>query len=85
MCIRDRARAVVAVAGLTALGKPAGEVCFRKEQAERAFGIRPEEPVTPRLMARVLADENGQRKGVGQREDVYKRQAPCSSPAWESL
>ena len=66
--ILKEARAVVAVAGLTALGKPAGEVCFRKEQAERAFGIRPEEPVTPRLMARVLADENGQRKGVGQRE-----------------
>ena len=66
--ILKEARAVVAVAGLTALGKPAGEVCFRKEQAQRAFGIRPEEPVPPRLMARVLADQNGQRKGVGQRE-----------------
>ena len=29
--ILKEARAVVAVAGLTALGKPAGEVCFRKE------------------------------------------------------
>lgn len=58
---------VVAVAGLSALGRPLGEVCHRPELALLRFGFPPERIVTPELMAELLTSPMAQRKDVGQR------------------
>ena len=58
---------VLAVAGLSALGKPLREVCFRAELASKLLAVPQDEPVTPILLARLLADENGGRKNVENR------------------
>lgn len=55
---------VVAVAGLTALGRPLREVCFRWELACRILGAAPEDPLTPGRLARLLTSRDGQYKGV---------------------
>lgn len=65
--IPDFADAVVAVAGLSALGRALGDVCHRPELAAREFGIGANETVTPEIMAKILSSEKGQRKGVGKR------------------
>ena len=61
------ADSVVAVAGLSALGRPLGEVCHRPELALLRFGFPPERIVTPELMAELLTSPMAQRKDVGQR------------------
>ena len=43
---------VLAVAGLSALGRPLREVCFRLEQACALLGAAPETLLTPELLAR---------------------------------
>ena len=58
---------VLAVAGLSALGRPLREVCFRLEQACALLGAAPETLLTPELLARLLASEQGGRKRVGDR------------------
>lgn len=58
---------VLAVAGLSALGRPLLEVCFRLEQACALLGAAPETLLTPELLARLLASEQGGRKLVGNR------------------
>ena len=58
---------VLAVAGLSALGRPLREVCFRLEQACALLGTAPETLLTPELLARLLASEQGGRKLVGNR------------------
>ena len=58
---------VLAVAGLSALGRPLREVCFRLEQACALLGTVPETLLTPELLARLLASEQGGRKLVGNR------------------
>ena len=58
---------VLAVAGLSALGRPLAEVCFRLEQACALLGAAPETLLTPELLARLLASEQGGRKLVGNR------------------
>ena len=58
---------VLAVAGLSALGRPLREVCFRLEQACALLGAAPETLLTPELLARLLASEQGGRKQVGNR------------------
>lgn len=58
---------VLAVAGLSALGKPLARCCFRLEQACALLGVPPETPLTPPLLAKLLASEAGGRKGVGER------------------
>lgn len=60
--------AVVAVAGLSSLGRPLGETCFRARRAGLCFGVGEREKVTPEIMAGFLASEDGQRKMVGCRE-----------------
>ena len=57
---------VLAVAGLSALGRPLREVCFRLEQACALLGAAPETLLTPELLARLLASEQGGRKQVGE-------------------
>lgn len=58
---------VVAVAGLSALGRPLGQVCHRPELAQLRFGLAPELTVTPELMAELLCSPLAQRKDVGSR------------------
>ena len=58
---------VLAVAGLSAVGKPLQEVCFRLETACTLLGVPPETILTPELLAKLLADEQGRRKAVGAR------------------
>ena len=58
---------VLAVAGLSALGRPLREVCFRLEQACALLGAAPETLLTPELLAQLLASEQGGRKRVGSR------------------
>ena len=58
---------VLAVAGLSALGRPLQECCFRLENACRLLGVPPETCLTPELLARLLAEQQGGRKSVGNR------------------
>lgn len=58
---------VLAVAGLSALGHPLKECCFRLEQACMLLGVPPEACLTPELLAQLLASEQGGRKRVGSR------------------
>lgn len=64
-CLIPGWAAVVAVAGLSALGRPLGEVCHRPRLACALLGAGPETAVTPALLARLLTHEAGQFKGVG--------------------
>ena len=48
---------VLAVAGLSALGHPLKECCFRLEQACMLLGVPPEACLTPELLAQLLASE----------------------------
>lgn len=59
---------VLAVAGLSALGKPLRQVCFRYEEACSWLGTVPESVLSPQLLARLLADVQGGRKAVGERQ-----------------
>lgn len=61
------ADAVIAVAGLSALGCPLGEVCHRPELAKLRFDLEPDQIVTPELMAMLLSSPLAQRKDVGSR------------------
>lgn len=58
---------VLAVAGLSAVGRPLREVCFRLENACALLGVGPETPLTPALLAKLLASDAGGRKNVGAR------------------
>lgn len=56
---------VVAVAGLTALGRPLREVCHRAELACALLEASADTPLTPQLLARLITSERGQYKQVG--------------------
>ena len=58
---------VLAVAGLSALGRPLLEVCFRLETACALLGTAPDAPLTPERLAKLLGSEQGGRKAVGSR------------------
>ena len=58
---------VLAVAGLSAVGRPLQEVCFRLKNACALLGVGPEMPLTPALLAKLLASDAGGRKNVGAR------------------
>ena len=58
---------VLAVAGLSALGRPLREVCFRLDEACALLHTAPDVPLTPELLAALLASEAGGRKLVGER------------------
>ena len=59
---------VLAVAGLSALGRPLKECCFRLEEVCSLLGVPPETCLTPELLAQLLASEQGGRKLVGNRK-----------------
>jgi probable selenium-dependent hydroxylase accessory protein YqeC len=56
---------VVAVAGLTALGRPLREVCHRLELCCALLDTAPDALLTPQLLARLLTSGQGQFKNVG--------------------
>jgi len=56
--------AVIAVAGLSALGKPLSQVCHRANLASTLLGVSLETLVTPFMLARILTSEQGQFKNV---------------------
>ena len=58
---------VLAVAGLSAVGRPLREVCFRPKNACALLGVGPGMPLTPALLAKLLASDAGGRKNVGAR------------------
>ena len=79
---------VLAVAGLSALGRPLAEVCFRLEQACALLGAAPETLLTPELLARLLASEQGGRKLVGNRRFsvvLNQADAPARIAAGEQI
>lgn len=55
---------VIAVAGLDALGRPAGEVCHRMPEAEKLLGCGEDHIITPEDMAAALLSPQGGRKGA---------------------
>ena len=59
---------VLAVAGLSAMERPLREVCFRLENACALLGVGPETPLTPELLAKLLASDAGGRKNVDARK-----------------
>ena len=61
---------VLGVIGLSCLGKPLREVCFRPELACTLFGAELEEIVGEKLAASVLTSEKGTKKEVGTRDYV---------------
>jgi len=56
--------AVIAVAGLSALGKPLSQVCHRANLAAGFFGVSLDASVSPFMLARILTSEQGQFKNV---------------------
>jgi len=65
-CIPPESDSVVAVTGLTALGKPLYEVCFRCDLVCALLGAEPGDRLTPALLARLLTHPLGQYKDVGE-------------------
>ena len=60
---------VLAVAGLSALGKPLREVCFRYDAIRPQFlAAAPDASLTPPMLAQLLASAQGGRKAVGDRQ-----------------
>ena len=59
------ADAVVAVAGMDAVGRPVGEVCHRPERVCALLGAGEDHVLTPEDAAALLAHPLGGRKGVG--------------------
>lgn len=58
---------VIAIAGLDAPGRPAGEVCHRMPEAENLLGCVEDHIITPEDMAAVLLSPQGGRKGAAGR------------------
>ena len=75
--IPKETRLVIAVAGLSGIGRPISEAAFRPERYASLCGKQPDERVTARDVALILAHTNGQRKGVsdGMRFAVLLNQA----------
>lgn len=60
---------VLAVAGLSALDRPLREVCFRYDTIRPQFlAAAPDAPLTPSVLAQLLASAQGGRKAVGDRQ-----------------
>lgn len=58
---------VIAVMGLTGIGKPIAQVCHRPERVCEVLSMTPEQCITPEAAAALLLHENGLRKDVHRR------------------
>lgn len=54
--------------GLSALGRPLEQVCFRAPLAAALLGVAPDARLTPALLAQLLASPAGGRKAAEKRE-----------------
>lgn len=73
---------VVAVLGLSSLGRPLEEVCFRAPLAARRLGTSPDQPVTPDHLARLAAAPWGLAKATeGRRFVILLNQSDRCDPA----
>lgn len=68
--ILEESSLIIAVMGMSCLGKRMGECCFRMEQAQRHFGVSPDRAMSEELAVSILSSDFGARKAVGQREFV---------------
>jgi probable selenium-dependent hydroxylase accessory protein YqeC len=71
---------VIAVCGMTCLGKPLKDVCFRLNQAEAVLGKSPTENIEKSDIVKILTSENGSCKNVGDR-DYYMVLNQCDNEA----
>ncbi len=58
---------VIAVMGLTGVGKPIAQVCHRPERVCEVLSMTPEQYMTPEAAASLILHESGLRKGVHKR------------------
>lgn len=58
---------VIAVVGLTGVGKPIVQVCHRPERVCEVLSMTPEQCITPEAAASLIWHESGLRKGVHKR------------------
>ncbi len=61
---------VIAVMGMSCLGKRMGECCFRMEAAQRYFGVSPDTVMSQELAVSILSSGSGARKAVEDREFI---------------
>lgn len=75
--IYEPSHRVIAVAGLSALGKSLSQVCHRANLASDFLDVSIDTPVTPLMLARMLTSEQGQFKNVGDpsRFSIFLNQA----------
>ncbi len=66
--ILPRCDVVIAVLGLSALGRPLEKVCFRKNQAMEFLQVSEEHLMNEEDFAKILSSERGLRKNVGKRQ-----------------
>ena len=79
-CLNHRGiDSVVAVAGLSALGKPMEDICFRLDIACNLLGVARKAILTPEMLAKLLTSPEGQLKNVASKdsfrvllEDFYR-------------
>ena len=58
---------VIAVMGLTGIGRPIAQVCHRPKRVCAVLAVSPEQCITPEMAAVLLLHEHGLRKGVENR------------------
>jgi probable selenium-dependent hydroxylase accessory protein YqeC len=66
--IIEKSDIVIAVCGMTCLGKPLKDVCFRLNQAEAILAKSPTQNIEKSDIIKILTSENGSRKNVGDRD-----------------
>ncbi|MCI8560901.1 MAG: putative selenium-dependent hydroxylase accessory protein YqeC [Dorea sp.] len=59
---------VIGVMGMSCLGKRMSECCFRIEEAQSFFGVRPDTVLSEELAVSILSSASGTRKNVKERE-----------------
>ena len=72
---------VVGVVGLSALGRPLSEVCFRAELAAPLLGVPPQQPLSVEGLAQIAARSWGLKKSVCGRFCLLLNQKDTCSPA----
>lgn len=66
--LHPQSNLVIGVFGLSAIGKPLREVCFRLEEAVELLGVEEDHVLTPEDAAELLSSPVGTRKNVGERQ-----------------
>lgn len=75
---------VIAVLGLTGIGRPISEVCHRPERVCMLLGLAPDERMTPEAAARMILSRDGLRKQVGDRRFAVILNQADGENEWEA-